>query len=244
MQKPCFVLLPGAGMSDWLWSRMTPLLKFPFITVDRRLKYNTASNRMNLSLNDCVDYAMEKVTASGFGSFVIVGHSGSGLLAGLLASRLGDKACHTAYFAANIPAEGKTTLDSLPEPVRKANRDSVEKMVLANTIPYKLMEPLVRNFLCNDCDEGTIKFVLEQNFQPEPLCAVNEKMSWKNYPQVAQSYILAILDKTLSVDKQLEMAGNTGIKDVIRLEAGHMAMLSRPKETADILNSMAGRCAK
>jgi pimeloyl-ACP methyl ester carboxylesterase len=187
---------------------------------------------------------MEKITASGHSSFVIVGHSGAGFLAGMLAARLGDKACHVVYFAANIPLEGTTTLDGLPEPARKANRESVEKMVLANTIPYKLMEPLVRNFLCNDCGEETIKFVLGQNFQPEPLCAVNEKMSWKNYPQVAQSYILTTLDKTLSVEKQLEMAGNIGIKDVIRLEAGHMAMLSRPQESADILNSIAGRCAK
>ena len=244
MQKTCFVLLPGSGMSDWLWTKMTPFLDIPYITIDRRLKYNSPSNPMKENINDCVDYAMEIINSSEFNTFIIVAHNGAGLLASRLAARLGERACHTVYIAANIPAEGMTALDNLPDASRRASREAAGKLVLANSIPHKLMEPFVRDVLCNDCDEETTKFVLEQRFLPEPLCSVNETALWKDYPDILQTYIVAEEDKVLTPEKQLEMARTLSIKEIIRVNAGDMMMLSHPDETADILNSIAFKYVK
>jgi TRAP-type C4-dicarboxylate transport system substrate-binding protein len=106
------------------------------------------------------------------------------------------------------------------------------------------MEPFVREVLCGDCGEDTVKFVLEHRFLPEPLCTLTEAASWKEFPEALQTYIAATDDKVLSMEKQIEMAGNLNIKDIIRIKAGYMMMLSHPDETAEILNSIALKYAK
>ncbi len=40
-----FVLIPGAGMSDWLWSKLIPYLDEKAVTIARRLEVNNYDNR-------------------------------------------------------------------------------------------------------------------------------------------------------------------------------------------------------
>ena len=113
-----FVLIPGAGMSDWAWSKLIPLLKLKSVSVSRRIEINNRENRLNSELSDILNYSNKILENSGFDKVIIVGHSGAGLLAGALGKR-NEKVQHVVFIAANIPKDGTTVIDVFSEEIRK-----------------------------------------------------------------------------------------------------------------------------
>jgi hypothetical protein len=235
--KKGFVLLPGAGMSDWVWKNLLPLLDIDAVTVDRRLDVNTYENRMNAKFKDCADYACKKM--SGIDEIILVGHSGAGLLAGYLV-RNNPSVKHVVFIAANIPKDGTTAIDVFPEDVREKTIQAVKKQIVSDSIPMKALETMFRPLFCNTCTEEDIRYILEQNYFPEPFCAITEKMDWTDFPSIGKTYILLTEDKTLTAGSQEIMAGNLGITDIRRIASDHMVMISHPAELAHELNAIAG----
>ena len=92
---------------------------------------------------------------------------------------------------------------------------------------------------CNTCSEEDIAYILEQDFQPEPVCVVTEKMDWSNYPDIHKTYVICTLDKTLQERHQEMLAGNLKIDNIYRIASDHMVMMSHPEELADVLNQAA-----
>jgi len=120
-----FVLLPGGGMSAWVWSRLVPLLNRDVLTPEWRLEANTLANRTGASLNDLIDYHAGLIEKTRWKRVVLVGHSGAGALAAALAKWLPDKTEHVFYLAGNIPPHGKSALDALPFFLRQMNRKAI-----------------------------------------------------------------------------------------------------------------------
>jgi hypothetical protein len=73
------------------------------------------------------------------------------------------------------------------------------------------------------------------------MCAVTEKMSWSDFPQMNQTYLLLLKDKTLSLDRQRFMASNLAINEFDEIDSDHMVMLSHPQEFAKAINSISKR---
>ena len=238
--KVGFVLIPGGGMSDWLWKKLEGYLNFPFIQIDRRLKNNTHQNRLNASFSDCLDYIGEKIQERNFERIILVGHSGAGVLAAKAAVSFQENVVHVVYVAANIPKTGTTVIDALPESVQEKNIAAIKQQAPLDKIPLKMLEGVFRSAFCNTCSEEDIDYLLQQDFLPEPLCAVTEKMTWDNFPDLSQTYIILTDDHTLPVEKQKEMAANLNINDLRMIDSDHLVMISHPRELAAILNEIAG----
>jgi pimeloyl-ACP methyl ester carboxylesterase len=238
-----FVLIPGGGMSDWLWARLLPRLSTPSISIGRRLRENTRESRLGASFDDCLDYAAEETRSSPFSSYVLVAHSGSGILAGALAMRLAPQVAHLVFIAANIPPSGMKALDSLPPELRERNARALRAQAARDSIPMREMEGIFRSAFCNTCFEEDISFVLEQDFLPEPLCALEARADWLSFPAIGRTYIVLERDRTLSVEAQEGMAANLGIGDIRRIDSGHLAPISHPEELARILEGVAAEAA-
>jgi len=98
----------------------------------------------------------------------------------------------------------------------------------------------MRKTLCNDMDEATVQQVLAGGKNPEPPAIFYEPVSRLQMPSVPCTYIKLLQDQgILPPSKQEEMAANIGAQ-VLTLNTGHTAMLSRPHELAKLLNSIAG----
>jgi len=105
-----FVFIPGAGMSNWAWSKISLLSLLESISIPRRIKDNTYQNRLNSSFNDILKLANNIINSSGFDEVILVGHSGAGLIAGSLC-KINSKIKHIVFIAANIPKYGTPSID-------------------------------------------------------------------------------------------------------------------------------------
>lgn len=235
--KKGFVLIPGAGMSDWAWKKLIPLLKYPAISIPRRLETNTYETRINAVFSDIIDFTDNIIDKAGFDEIILVGHSGAGLLAGTL-GKLNPKVRHIVFIAANIPRNGDTALSVFPEEIQMKNIEAVKAQAINDSIPMKLLEQHFRNLFCNTCSEDDISYILSQSFLPEPICVLQEKMDWSDYPAIKKTYIICTQDKTLPESSQEILASNLSITDLRRIPSDHMVMISHVEALAKELNSL------
>ncbi|MBN2737986.1 MAG: alpha/beta hydrolase [Spirochaetales bacterium] len=234
--KTGLILLPGAGMSDWIWDRCKAQFLVKPIMITDRISNNNYLNRKKSKMLDCVSHIEQIIQEEKYVDYIIIGHSGSGPIAAKLAQSLKDKVKHVIYVAANIPKHGQTMIDSLPFLLRLINIIAIKKMIKKDSIPYKNMEKIIREKFCNTCTEEIIKNILQKEMKSEPLCAISEKMDWSSYAESKQTYFLLTKDNTLSIDRQKQMANNLNIQDFIEIDSDHLVMLSHPNEFASAVN--------
>jgi hypothetical protein len=88
---------------------------------------------------------------------------------------------------------------------------------------------------CNDMDEATTQWLIKQ-ITPEPAGALAEPVRRPGFPKdLPTSYVVLLRDQALTPEVQRTMAANIGQPELVDLDAGHDAMVSRPKELAEIL---------
>lgn len=234
-----YVLLPGAGLADWVWSRVVPLLDAPAVTA-RRLEDESPHARLEASFTDLVEYARRVVEETGWDEVVLVGHSGAGLIAAAVTQRC-PQVRHLVFVAANIPAHGQGALSAFPPEVQERQVQAMRTQAHSPSLPMRAMEGLVRGHLAHLCTEDTIRYILDQEFHPEPPCVLTATMDWEGFPATPRTYIVCEHDKTLSVGQQKAQAGHLGIEDLRFLPSDHLPMLSCPELLAEILLSLRGR---
>lgn len=225
-------------MSDWIWTKLTPLLNLDCVSISRRIENNTYENRLNCDFEDILSYANRLIEQSGFDEVILVGHSGAGLIAGELGKR-NPKIRHIIFLAANIPVHEGTALDSFSEEIRDKNIEGVKMQAKSDLIPMKVLEAQFRTYFCNQSSEEDINYLMEQSFQPEPVSVLTHQVDWSDYPEIGKTYVICLEDKTLSVAQQEQFAANLGITDLQRFDGDHMVMISRAKELAEHMNLIA-----
>lgn len=235
--KRGFVLIPGAGLSDWVWAKLIPLLNMEAVSIPRRIEHNTCENRLSSGFGDILDYAERVIRCSGLDEVILVGHSGAGLIAGELGERI-QHVKHVVFLAANIPLHGGTALELFSEEVRTSMIAAVKRQALADAIPIKNLEPTFRAYFCNRTPEEDIAYILQQDFLPEPVCVLTHPADWRSYPEVGMSYILCKDDRTLTVSQQECAAANLGITDIRRISSDHMIMISQAELLSNELNDI------
>jgi len=238
MANTALVLIPGAGMSDWIWEATKDLFSIPVIMITNRLDENTYARRKSATLKDCADHIITILNDSKFDSFIVVGHSGAGSVAAKVCQAIPEKIVRVIYVAANIPKHDHTMIDSLPFFVRIINILAIRKMIKKDSMPYSRIEKVIREKFCNDSDEAVIQNMISRKMNAEPICAITEKMNWDGFPKLNQTYMILLKDRTLTVKRQKYMASNLNIDHFVEIESDHMVMLSHPIEFAAAINKL------
>ncbi len=235
-----FVLIHGGGLDTWVWERLTPLLKLPALAVRRAI----APPRKRLTITDCAQYIQAQIAAAGLKRVILVAHSIGGVLAPPVATLLPEQVVHIVFVGANIPPEGQSAI-SIFRPSERFGL-AVWLRLMAGKITWmdKAVEADMRKTLCNDLDEATIQQVLAGGKHPEPPALFYEPVSRLAMPAVPCTYIKLLQDQgLLPPAKQDEMAANIGAQ-MLTLNTGHTAMLSRPDELAQLLNDIASAISR
>jgi pimeloyl-ACP methyl ester carboxylesterase len=237
-REPVFVLIPGGGMSDWVWKDLLGYLRYPSIMISSRIEPNTYQNRLNSTLKDMVDHIVVKIPADA-DNLVLVGHSGAGMLAAMTAQSIAPRIKHVVFIAANIPAHNASAVSGLPFLIRWLNITAIKKQIKMDSIPMENFAKMIRKSFLNNAPEEIAQYMLRQALLPEPLCVLNARMNWDGFPDVGKTYVVLSDDHTLSPEKQRQMGRNLNIEDFRVINSCHMAMLTKPEELALILNSVA-----
>ncbi len=223
------VLIAGAGLGTWVWQDVTKVLTTPSLAIS----FPEGESRKSMSLDDYTKAALEQIKAwHDVDRYVIVGHSIGGIIATQLAHLLKDQVVGLIAIGAVIPKNGGSFFSALPFP-----QNLIMPLItrLAGTRPP---DSAIKKSYCNDLSEAQAIEVVRR-FQPESFALYGDKLL-AAIPDVPRLYIKLLRDQNLSLSSQDSMATNLKA-DIATIETGHVPMLGRPAELAQILDGFISR---
>lgn len=120
-QTACFVLLPGAWSGPWGWEPVRKRLADHGhdVHVVTFSGLNDGQDAAEVGLQTHVQDVISLIKKANLHDVHIVGHSYSGLVAGMVTDQMPDRIRHTTYVEGFVPADGASLLDAFPEEQRE-----------------------------------------------------------------------------------------------------------------------------
>ena len=116
-----FILIPGAWMGPWIWERVAGGLRdlghqvYPVALTGLETAYGDVSD---VSLETHVNDVISVLQSRNLYDVILVGHTLTGAIAGIVADRIPERVAHTVYVEAFLPYDGKSILDAFPAALR------------------------------------------------------------------------------------------------------------------------------
>jgi pimeloyl-ACP methyl ester carboxylesterase len=170
---------------------------------------------------------------------VLVGHSYAGMVITGVAARESRRLAHLVYFDAYIPSEGESEIDLWPPDVQAKARADIAKGLNIRPLP-----PDFPGFL--GVTDPRLAAWMQERFTPHPFSTYEDPppSSSPESASIPRTYIHCTLGHVASwmADMGTFAAKARGLRwKVYELAAGHDAMLTHPKEVADILLGIASK---
>jgi pimeloyl-ACP methyl ester carboxylesterase len=201
-----------------------------------------------LTIGDFAESVLDDADVAGFDRFVLVGHSLAGVTIPEVARRAPDRVAHLVFLSCTIPAEGGSTLDRLHDDLAAMSRDglaaALARPATGELVAPTLTDDMLRQMFGTDLDDDAMQLVVDQVGQ-EVLPVIDEPVTRLGVPPtIPKTWIRLLRDAALSVaDQDLSIAyleqSPGGPVEVVDLDTGHNAMLSRPREVAAIVDRIA-----
>jgi pimeloyl-ACP methyl ester carboxylesterase len=230
-----FVLVPGAWLGAWAWEKVTPLLEerghkvYPVTLTGMGDRSHLASPEAGMET--AVQDVLNVMKFSGIDDVVLAGHSFAGKVAAAVADRAHDKVQKIIYvdaFRPEITREPQGGFDPTREfgPVPHG----------ANGVP--LTEEIIDR-IGRDVVGPNRKWMMSMA-TPWPIRLGNDPITLSgNYDETKETYVFC----TQSGDPVDEIiAGKWGkLNGPYKvIEAGHWPMITKPRELAEDMISLAG----
>ena len=227
------VLVHGGGLGAECWDPMLPFLSTPALALDLPGRGRHPADLTSLTIGDFVDSAVRDIEEADLDDVVLVGHSLAGLTIPGVAARLPDRIRRLVFVSCTVPRDGESTYDTLDPEVQALSDGNDPDTVLAPLPPE-----IAREVFCNDMNDEQIEFTVSLLI-PEAPRVVYEPMDLHRMPaDIPRTWVRLLQDLIVVPAKQDRFVANLGGADVVDLDAGHMAMISRPAELAAILDRL------
>jgi pimeloyl-ACP methyl ester carboxylesterase len=211
-----------------------PLLDAPAVAVDLPGRGRRPGPLDGVTFSSCAEALKDEVDAAGFDRFVLVGHSLAGCSMPAMVDLLGDRVSHLVFLACTVPEDGTACLDTLDPEVRAIAADSPPARELG-VLPREAAAAMFGN----DLDDDQLEWCVSR-MVPEAPRLVSDPVDLSPFRRpIARTWILTLHDVVVPPAKQERFAKNVGDTPIVRLDAAHMSMISRPTETAALLNELA-----
>ncbi|SFJ96364.1 alpha/beta fold hydrolase [Amycolatopsis sacchari] len=228
-----FVLLHGAWHGGWAWQRVAPLLRAeghevyaPTLTgVSDRAHLLNPSVGLSTHVQDVVAL----LEAHDLEDVVLVGHSYAGQVVTGVADRVPSRIARRVYLDAFVGDDGEAAIDLLPETVAGHYRESVAGPGFGWLIP-------VRSLTVLGVTEQADLDWLTPRLTPHPWLTYTEPLRLKG-SEVPAAFIECV-DWMRVFRPHAERAAARGWP-VHEVATGHEAMVTAPKELADVLLTLA-----
>lgn len=226
-----FVLIPGAWMGAWAWEDVTDRLRdlghrphpLTLSGLDR------AGDASNVSIETHVADVVDLLESRDLRNAIVVGHSYSGIVAGIVADWKPERVAHVVYITAFLPRDGEALIDTFSEEQRDDERRQIAEH--GGLWPPPDAEGLSYE---NDLTAPQRKRLLD-HFVKHPGRTVTEPVVFRgSLAEQKATYIVC------SAEQGDTPAAIVDLKDeptwtIRRIAAGHFPMLSVPRELADMI---------
>lgn len=228
-----FALVHGGGYTSSCWERVVPNLSGDVIVVELPGRGRRPANLSDVTLADNVAATIEDLGDAD--DVVMVAHSVGGITVAHVLNEAVDRIRHVVLVSATIPPHGSAVIDHIDPDVRASVMEGSGGGV------FRIDDATCRKILCNDLDDEQTAWALGGRVD-ETTSILAEQVDLSGIRSgVPVTYIRLLQDHTLPLEQQDAAIGALGSPEVIDLDSGHMAMISRPETLAAILNDVAAR---
>jgi pimeloyl-ACP methyl ester carboxylesterase len=222
------IFISGAGLHASIWDKVRARIDTPSIAIDFPNRGNKSANK-DLAFDDYINMTKRQIDTAPFKEYVLVCHSIGGVVALRLVKMLNEKLKGFVAVSASIPVSGQSYTSSLPFPQNTIMGLMIR--IMGTQPPKSVLE----SSLCSGLSAEDTKNVVA-NFTPEATSLYFSKIEHDEI-KVPSMYIKTLQDKAFPLSSQEQMVLNLGTKNVKTIESGHLPMLNKSEELAEILNN-------
>ena len=238
-KTPAFALLHGGGHGSWVWDETVRALEAQGAAVLALdvpgCGVKLGRETLELGVEAVADELLADITAAGLSDVVLVGHSQAGTMLPVLAQRApAGLFRRLVYLSCCAPLPGQNILDMMGGGIQGANLDEVGWPLDPDVHGRDVQRPIM---FCNDMDEDQTRAFLARLDEDSWPMAVTYAVHW-NYDHlrdVPSSYIVCKRDGILPPAWQERFAQRLQVDRIVRIDAGHQAMNTRPETLAEML---------
>lgn len=227
------VLVHGGGLGKQCWSTMLPYLDGDVLPIDLPGRGDRPADLAAIGIAEFVDAVVDELVARDLHDVVLVGHSLAGLTIPQVAGRVPDRIRALVFVSCTVPRDGQSSYDTL-DPEIQALSDQSPRDELTTLDP----EIATAVFYNDVTDPAVLEWGLSL-LVPEAPASVTDPMVLASMPRDLRRVWIRLNDDQIVVpEKQDRFIENLGGCEVLELDAGHMAMVSRPQDLARLLVSI------
>lgn len=227
------MLVHGGGCTKECWDLMVPHVDGDVVAVDLPGRGDRPGDLTRIGVADFVDAVVDDIVSRDLHDVVLVGHSMAGLTIPQVAGRVPERIRALVFVSCTVPREGQTTYDTLDREIQAVS-DAAPKDALSALDPE-----IQKAVFYNDVDDPALLEWAVALAVPEATSTVMEPMVLSTMPRdVRRVWVRLTRDVIVAPEKQDRFVENLGGAEVIELDAAHMAMISRPRELAAVLNAI------
>lgn len=238
-RKPSLALLHGGGQGSWVWEATLAALRAqPEQAFERILALDIPGcgrkRGRDVERLQPLEVAQELIAdmeREGMSDIVLTGHSLAGNVLPRLIELRPGLFRRAVYVSCSIPLPGQTVLQMLGTGLHGSNDDEVGWP--RTTSPRERYEAMYCNDM-NEAQRNALLDSLEQDTWPPSFFSATD-FSFENLAAVPSTYVVCLRDRILPVAWQEKFASRLNATEIVRIDAGHQAMITRPQELAQIL---------
>ncbi len=243
-----FAFVHGGGQGGWVWEETIAALRRQdtdkwgsTLTLDvPGCGEKRGRDTSKLNIDDVVGELIGEVEAAGLQQVILVGHS----LAGTLLPRLVEKRPalfpRIVYVSCSAPLAGQTVPQMMGNGRHGSDPNSVGYPHDPKSCP---VQQQYREMFCNDMDDGDASHFLAKLGRDRWPDESMRESSWRyaHLDAIRSTYVLCLKDRILTAPWQEIFAGRLRVRRIVRIDAGHQVMNTRPDTLAEALRVAAQR---
>lgn len=231
-----FLLIHGGTFDDRCWDRMRPHLRLPSATVVQPGRRDNRPDAIrSVALPDYRATVADAVARTP-GELILVAHSLAGLsvTAGIAAAP--ERIRHVILVSCTVLPEGATVLGQ----TRGADIPGMDAREQGEPVAQT---PELVAHMAGEMTPEQLEYTISLSI-PEPGQVLRSPATLEGWDiDVPKTWVRLQRDTVFAPSLQDEMAARAGVTDVVDLDAGHLAMISRAEELAGICNGIAAKYA-
>jgi len=242
-----FVFLHGGGQGSWVWEQTIAALdrqtggRATCLALDAPgCGAKRGVDTSGYSFEDITRELLSDIAAAGLSDIILVGHSQAGLHVPHMARlALEGLIRRLVYVSCSAPWPGMTILDQMGRGARCSSVDEVGYPLGDDAS----LQDRFRAMFCNDMEAGEADaFLARLGKDGWPASAYSyDAFQYDHLPPIASTFVLALRDEALPLVWQERFADRLHARDLVRIDAGHQVMNTRPEALAEELIRLARR---
>lgn len=228
-----YVLIHGALAGGWMWKRVIPLLReagheafAPSLTgLGERAHLANPQTGLDTHIQD----VLAVLESEDLHNVILVGHSWGGMILPGVADRASDRLRHLVYLDATVPQPGQSFLDcASPE-----YRAWIEETMQSSGDGWRFPTISLREFVTSEEDVNWV----DSRTAAQPYKSLQDPVHFDSaiVNALPRTFIACIGEQAHGGERPPEAEG----MNYLELSTTHLAMVTAPRELADMLLALA-----